>query len=139
MPRKGENIYKRKDGRWEARYIKQRNTDGKALYGYVYAKSYKEVKIKLNKQLINLSPGIAKPKNIQNNCGISFHAFAKEWYMSILPQVKESTGNKYGNILTSYIIPGLANPSKSQELLSAANRLSSEQLDHLIAIAKGLK
>lgn len=107
MPRKGENIYKRKDGRWEARYIKQRNTDGKALYGYVYAKSYKEVKIKLSKQLINPSPGIAKPKNIQNDCGISFHAFAKEWYMSILPQVKESTGNKYDNILTSYIIPGL--------------------------------
>ena len=22
MPRKGENIYKRKDGRWEARYVK---------------------------------------------------------------------------------------------------------------------
>lgn len=31
------------------------------------------------------------------------------------------------------------NPTKSRELLSAANRLSSEQLDHLIAIAKGLK
>lgn len=23
MPRRGENIYKRKDGRWEGRYIKQ--------------------------------------------------------------------------------------------------------------------
>lgn len=39
MPRKGENIYKRKDGRWEGRYIKGR--DGKkAIYGYVYSKSY---------------------------------------------------------------------------------------------------
>ena len=25
MPRKGENIYKRKDGRWEGRYIKSYN------------------------------------------------------------------------------------------------------------------
>ena len=48
MPRTGENIYKRKDGRWEGRYIKDRQPSGKALFGYVYAYSYKEVKAKLN-------------------------------------------------------------------------------------------
>ena len=47
MPRKGENIYKRKDGRWEGRYIKSRSGN-KAIYGYVYAKSYSEVRKKLN-------------------------------------------------------------------------------------------
>lgn len=31
MPRKGENIYKRKDGRWEGRYIKARSEKGKAI------------------------------------------------------------------------------------------------------------
>ena len=31
MPRKGEKIYKRKDGRWEARYIKERTPEGKAV------------------------------------------------------------------------------------------------------------
>ena len=41
MPRKGENIYKRKDGRWEGRYVKGRNGK-KAIYGYVYSKSYSE-------------------------------------------------------------------------------------------------
>ena len=46
MPRRGENIYKRKDGRWEGRYIKCR-INGNARYGYVYARSYKEVKDKL--------------------------------------------------------------------------------------------
>ena len=46
MPRKGENIYKRKDGRWEGRYIRDR-VNGKVKYGYVFAHSYKEVKIKL--------------------------------------------------------------------------------------------
>lgn len=45
MARKGENIYKRKDGRWEGRYIKSRSSTGKANYGYVYAKSYREVMI----------------------------------------------------------------------------------------------
>lgn len=46
MSRRGENIYKRKDGRWEARYIKGRDHHGKAIYGYIYGKSYKEVKEK---------------------------------------------------------------------------------------------
>lgn len=32
MCRKGENIRKRKDGRWEARYIKWRDADGKIHY-----------------------------------------------------------------------------------------------------------
>ena len=37
MPRKGENIYKSKDGRWEGRFIKSRSAQGKAQYGYVYS------------------------------------------------------------------------------------------------------
>ena len=49
MPRKGENIYKRKDGRWEGRFRKYRDANGKIKYGYVYARSYTEVKIKLTK------------------------------------------------------------------------------------------
>ena len=52
MPRKGENIYKRKDGRWEGRYIKER-INGKAKYGYVFAHSYKEVKERLSKAKSN--------------------------------------------------------------------------------------
>ena len=46
MARKGENIYKRKDGRWEGRYLK-RTPDGKSRYGYVYARTYKDAKSKL--------------------------------------------------------------------------------------------
>ena len=44
MSRRGENIRKRKDGRWEARYIKGRKNNGKIIYGSIYAKTYKEVK-----------------------------------------------------------------------------------------------
>ena len=46
MSKKGENIYKRKDGRWEGRYIKSRTESGKIIYGYVYARSYRETKEK---------------------------------------------------------------------------------------------
>ena len=46
MPRRGENIYRRKDGLWEARYTKGFDIDGKRRYGSVYAHSYREVKEK---------------------------------------------------------------------------------------------
>ena len=47
MSKKGENIYKRKDGRWEGRYIRYLDPNNKAKFGYVYGKSYSEVKQKL--------------------------------------------------------------------------------------------
>lgn len=43
MPRKGENIYKRSDGRWEGRYEVGRNPETDSIqYGYIYARSYNE-------------------------------------------------------------------------------------------------
>ena len=47
MPRRGENIYKRRDGRWEGRYIADRKPDGKAIYHSVYGTSYNSVRQKL--------------------------------------------------------------------------------------------
>lgn len=55
MPRRGENIYKRKDGRWEGRYIKG-HSGGKTQYGYVYARTYAEAKRKLAEQATVESP-----------------------------------------------------------------------------------
>lgn len=51
MSRKGENIYKRKDGRWEARYLKGAALSGKTRYGYCYAKTYREAKEKAAKEI----------------------------------------------------------------------------------------
>lgn len=110
MPRKGENIYKRKDGRWEARYIKQRTPDGKAVYGYVYAKSYKEAKSKAQKCLVAVVNSLATSASSQQHQeSSSLEYVANEWYASILPQVKESTSNKYRNLLDSYIVPLFGN------------------------------
>ena len=57
MPKKGENIYKRKDGRWEGRYIKAHRPDGKAQYAYVYGKTYTDTKQKLLAARIDNSKG----------------------------------------------------------------------------------
>lgn len=105
MPRKGENIYKRKDGRWEGRYIKSRTRTGKATYAYVYAKTYRDVKAKLTDR-ISLKNETAALVSAESNSEVGlFEAIAAEWFESIKTQVKESTGNKYWNLLNSYILP----------------------------------
>ena len=44
MSKRGDNIHKRKDGRWEGRYKKGRKPDGTIIYGSLYGKTYREVK-----------------------------------------------------------------------------------------------
>lgn len=102
MPRKGENVYKRKDGRWEGRYIKSRTFEGKANYGYVYAKTYREVKAKLIER--NAINNTQTTYNHDSNTDL-FGYIALEWFEIITPQVKESTNNKYWNLLTLYVLP----------------------------------
>lgn len=104
MPRRGENIYKRKDGRWEGRYIKQRSLDGKAKYGYVYGKSYKEAKRKLA-DAVNMEQLFIQRKNTNLCEDTNFENIANEWIISIQPRLKLSTIAKYKNLLNSYIYP----------------------------------
>ena len=47
MPKKGEHIYKRKDGRWEGRYRDGTYRNGKAIYRSIYGQNYYEVKKRL--------------------------------------------------------------------------------------------
>lgn len=105
MSRRGENIYKRKDGRWEGRYVKNR-LNGKIKYGYVYAKTYKEVKFKLSEALENNSMSskqkVYMKKHFVND---SFSIIAEEWIESLKVQLKESSIVKYRNILYGYLFP----------------------------------
>lgn len=103
MPKKGENIYKRKDGRWEGRYIKSRSEAGKIVYGYVYAKTYREAKEKQKAKIMSC--------NIQvtNKNPLIFSCIASEWFESIKLHTKTSTQNKYHNMLTNYILPEYGN------------------------------
>lgn len=105
MSRRGENIYKRKDGRWEGRYIKG-YYEGKARYGYIYARTYKEVRDKLLTivKTIEFSPKqslYVSKDSINENFGV----VANEWFASLKPQLKESSIVKYSNILDNYLLP----------------------------------
>ncbi len=99
MSRRGENIYKRKDGRWEGRYIKRRDTNQKAVYGYLYGKNYAEVKNKL--ELVKSD--ISKQIEVTD----SFELLVIEWLEGTKLKVKESTLAHYKSIVDNHIIPVL--------------------------------
>lgn len=50
MARHGENIYKRKDGRYEGRYVTGKTPEGKTKFGYVYGYLYSDVRQTLLKR-----------------------------------------------------------------------------------------
>ena len=101
MARKGENICKRKDGRWEARYIVGRKENGKAIYKSIYAHSYREVKEKRNIKLRELkdSSFLCQPK------AGTLETVAKDWIESNEHNWKKSTKCRYLEKLNTYIIP----------------------------------
>lgn len=101
MPRTGENIYKRKDGRYEGRYIKGYGTDGKAQFGYVYSRSYKEIKEKLIKLKADKEHwSIIVSSNLKLSDWIDI------WFKSLV-HVKRSTLTVYSSYLNKHIKPGL--------------------------------
>lgn len=101
---KGENIFKRKDGRWEARYIKGRELSGKVKHGYCYGKTYREAKEKAEKCKAALANGHPLPTAKAQN---PFSVYCAEWLDRKKDKVKESTYIKYTTVLEKHIIPNL--------------------------------
>lgn len=99
MSRKGENIYKRKDGRWEGRYKKGTSANGRTLYGSCYGRTYREVKEKLEmfKQ--------KAPVEITKRSVRLFGAYCDEWLNVNRSKVKESTFVKYHSAFENHIKP----------------------------------
>ena len=101
MSRKGENIFFRKDGRWEARYIKEQIGNKTYKYGYIYGKTYMEVKQKRNKILLNLE----KIKEEERKNKYKFNYYIDNWLNSIKFLVKTSTYVHYLGIIKNHIVP----------------------------------
>lgn len=102
MARRGENIYCRKNGRWEGKYEKGR-VDGKIQYGYVSGKSYDEV-------LKKKQEAIEAQTYIQIRCSkrkreLLFMTLAQQWMEEQKPILKETSIAKYQWIVDRYLIP----------------------------------
>ena len=97
MAKTGENIYKRKDGRWEGRFISARKPDGKAKYASVYARTYTEVKAKLEERKRTF---VKRPVG---SCRLTVkELFA--WYLAQV-DVKPSTRARYSFLIEKHILP----------------------------------
>jgi len=95
MSKRGENIYKRKDGRWEARI---RKPDGH--YAYVYGKTYREVKNKKANYVFH------KKSPIMNTAEKSGVQAFQDWLINdVKSRVKQSTYDSYFSCIHKYIIP----------------------------------
>lgn len=102
MPRRGESIYKRKDGRWEARYI-HHYENGKAKYRFLYAPTYTEVRAKRMEELrLPENVFISNTKSVSN-----FKDICIQWLLDIKMRVKESIYARYFRIVNVYLIPQL--------------------------------
>lgn len=136
MSRTGDNIFKRKDGRWEGRYIKSYE-NGKTKYGYVYSRTYKEAKAKLQSAIKN---------NInQHNEEQSYFKFWLDYWLKLSKlRVKESTYVKYRNNIRNHIEPDLGsltmNEITTMEIESfiykKLNTLSPKSVSELLIIIK---
>lgn len=119
--RKGENIYLRKDGRWEGRFPKGRKIDGRIKYGYVYGKSYSEVKQKLYPLRIHYQ----SLQQIYGSSAVTFEEWSTEWLNEIQDDVKPSTFSSYCYKLKKYILPVIENISLNELSLETGKVLLS--------------
>lgn len=128
MPRRGENIYKRNDGRWEARYVKEVLPDGSKRYGSVYANTYNEVKAKQHYCIIH------PQKTYHNSFNIIISVLALEWLDSIKNNVKINTYKKYESLCNKYIIADIGNILvrliSANNIRSFTNRLITYNLSY---------
>lgn len=97
MGRRGESIFRRKDGRWEARYSLGKDAaTGKTKYRSVYGNTYSEAKEKRMQAM-------QKTYISQKNGG--FIEAVRKWLEEKEPGIKEQTYRRYQQCIDTHIIP----------------------------------
>ncbi|MBD5451082.1 MAG: site-specific integrase [Lachnospiraceae bacterium] len=129
MGRHGENIRKRKDGRWEGRYSLYDEGKEKRIYYSVYAKTYDEVKKKLSVKK-NLSKRLLTEEDKkQARKDILLDDAAMEWLAQIQQKRKRSTYVKYSLTYHNYI----QKPFQGLKLTEITDILVSEKISSLLS------
>ena len=102
MPKRGEAIYHRQDGLWEARYVKGVNLQGKKEYGSVYGHSYEEAK---EKRADIVRSGVLPAQPAAH--GPLLNELILEWLYLNEGRIKASTYQKYHTFYEKHIRDGL--------------------------------
>ena len=95
------NIRKRKDGRWEGRYVAGHDANGKEIRKNVLGKTQAEVKDKLRKAIEE-----AKYLDVAKADEYTVERWVKTWFeIYSKPNLRESTQERYLNHIEYHIIP----------------------------------
>lgn len=152
MARHGENIRKRKDGRWEGRYLVYSEEKGKRLYRSVYGRTYEAAKEKLTMKKISLMEtrgmhtgnAAAEKEGAGNGSGkksglegqtqpenLMFSELAAGWLGEVRQTRKASTYVKYSMVYRVHLEPVLREV-KASGIQDALDALGREKIfDHL--------
>lgn len=98
---RGENVFQRKDGRYEARYIKGRRADGRPLYGFCYGRTYEEAKGKADRAREEIGQA-KKPEAGQRP---DMACFCDRWLSANSARLKPSSRAKYRTDIENHIKP----------------------------------
>ena len=99
MAKRGSNIYKRKDGRFEGRVPVGYQENGKIKYKSVYARTLSEVKKKMSEVYsIRQNQTVSAIK-------LTVRDVAEQWISAAKLRVKESSYANYVNIVNKHILP----------------------------------
>lgn len=98
MSKRGLNIYHRKDGRYEGRYVDGYLESGKTKYHSIYGKTYTEVKEKLLKIKADTTA-------VKRDSGLTVKMLFAEWLSAKLIQTKASTYANYAFKVEKHLMP----------------------------------
>lgn len=110
MSKRGENIYKRKDGRWEGRYLTYKN--GAKKYISVYGRTYASVKDKLLTARQNAV--IEQEANNLPDCSMTVANLFAKWLREKAAVIKPSSYIRYTGLLNAHLLPALGNYAVSR-------------------------
>lgn len=99
MAKRGSNIYKRKDGRFEGRVHVGYKADGSKKYKSVYGRTLSEVKDKMA-ELYSIGS-----ETTVSTIKLTVCEAAEQWLSAARLRVKESSYANYKNILDKHILP----------------------------------
>jgi len=124
MAKRGSNIYKRKDGRFEGRVPVGYQDNGKIKYKSVYARTLSEVKEKMSEMYS------IRQKQSVSAIKLTVREVAEQWLSSAKLRVKESSYVNYANIVNKHIIPILGGEFMQNLTTSRLNDFIHHKLNH---------
>ena len=133
MPRHGERIRKRSDGRWEARYKTFDKKKGIYKYVSLYAKTYSAAKAKLKKA--EMVQGDVLEQDMPKS--LTFATVAALWLKEIMLKTKGATVQKYSYNLDNHILPELGHINITEIDKELLTHYATEKLTHGRKDSKG--